>query len=135
MPLMWRVPNAPPTFVGRRVLRNVDLAQVARYIDWGPFLQTWDLAGPYPKILDDPTVGAQARALLGDARALLDQAIAGRWLASQSRMACPLSFAMVRFLRSAGAPRNYSRTYSLSPLTRVERVPQAVAQKIERQHG
>jgi len=73
-----------PTFLGRRVMRNVDLAQVARYIDWGPFLQTWDLAGPYPKVLDDPVVGAQARALLNDARALLEKVIAGRWLAAHA---------------------------------------------------
>jgi 5-methyltetrahydrofolate--homocysteine methyltransferase len=73
-----------PTFLGRRVMRNVDLAQVARYIDWGPFLQTWDLAGPYPAILEDPLVGAQARALLGDARTLLDKVIAGRWLAANA---------------------------------------------------
>jgi len=73
-----------PTFLGRRVMRNVDLAQVARYIDWGPFLQTWDLAGPYPKVLDDPQVGAQARALLKDARGLLEKVIAGRWLAAHA---------------------------------------------------
>ena len=73
-----------PTFLGRRVMRNVDLAQVARYIDWGPLLQTWDLAGPYPKVLDDPVVGAQARALLKDARALLEKVIAGRWLAAHA---------------------------------------------------
>jgi 5-methyltetrahydrofolate--homocysteine methyltransferase len=73
-----------PTFVGRRLMRNLDLAQVARYIDWGPFLQTWDLAGPYPKILDDPVVGPQAHALLKDARALLDKVIAGRWLAANA---------------------------------------------------
>jgi 5-methyltetrahydrofolate--homocysteine methyltransferase len=65
-------------------MRNVDLAQLARYIDWGPLLQTWDLAGPYPKILDDPLVGAQARALLNDARALLEKVIAGRWLAAHA---------------------------------------------------
>jgi 5-methyltetrahydrofolate--homocysteine methyltransferase len=40
-----------PKFVGRRVFKNVDLATLARYIDWGPFFQTWDLAGPYPAIL------------------------------------------------------------------------------------
>jgi 5-methyltetrahydrofolate--homocysteine methyltransferase len=73
-----------PTFLGRRAMRNVDLAQVARYIDWGPFLQTWDLAGPYPAILQDPLVGAQARALLADARALLGKVIAGRWLAANA---------------------------------------------------
>jgi 5-methyltetrahydrofolate--homocysteine methyltransferase len=73
-----------PTFLGRRLMRNVDLAQAARYIDWGPFLQTWDLAGPYPKVLDDPVVGPQARALLKDARALLEKVIAGRWLSANA---------------------------------------------------
>jgi 5-methyltetrahydrofolate--homocysteine methyltransferase len=75
---------ARPSFLGNRVMRNLDLAQVARYIDWGPFFQTWDLAGPYPKILDDAVVGAQARALLKDARALLEKAIAGRWLSASA---------------------------------------------------
>ena len=35
-----------PKFIGRRVFKNVDLATLANYIDWGPFFQTWDLAGP-----------------------------------------------------------------------------------------
>jgi 5-methyltetrahydrofolate--homocysteine methyltransferase len=73
-----------PTFLGRRVMRNVDLAQIARFIDWGPFLQTWDLAGPYPQVLDDPLVGVQARSLLKDARSLLEKTIAGRWLAAHA---------------------------------------------------
>ncbi len=73
-----------PSFLGRRALRNLDLAQVARYIDWGPFLQTWDLAGPYPQVLEDPVVGAQARSLLKDARAMLDKVIAGRWLSAHA---------------------------------------------------
>jgi 5-methyltetrahydrofolate--homocysteine methyltransferase len=37
-----------PKFIGRRVFKNVDLAELANYIDWGPFFQTWDLAGPFP---------------------------------------------------------------------------------------
>ena len=32
------------------------------YIDWGPFFQTWDLAGPFPAILKDEVVGDEARA-------------------------------------------------------------------------
>jgi 5-methyltetrahydrofolate--homocysteine methyltransferase len=73
-----------PAFLGRRAMRNLDLAQVARYIDWGPLLQAWDLAGPYPKILDDPVVGPQARTVLADARSLLEKVIAGRWLAAHA---------------------------------------------------
>ena len=43
------------------VLPDLDLAVLAEYIDWGPFFQTWDLAGSYPKILDDAVVGEAAR--------------------------------------------------------------------------
>ena len=46
-----------PKFVGRRVFKNVDLALLAKYIDWGPFFQAWELSGPFPAILDDPIVG------------------------------------------------------------------------------
>src|SRR5256885_8014823 len=51
----------PYTTLFRSVFRNFDLAEIAEYIDWGPFFQTWDLAGPYPAILDDEIVGVQAR--------------------------------------------------------------------------
>ncbi len=69
-----------PKFTGRRVLKNLDLAELSRYIDWGPFFQTWDLAGPYPAILDDAVVGEQARQVFADAQALLKKIIDGRWL-------------------------------------------------------
>jgi 5-methyltetrahydrofolate--homocysteine methyltransferase len=62
------------------VLKNLDLAELARYIDWGPFFQTWDLAGPYPAILDDAVVGEQARKVFADAQAMLKKIIDGRWL-------------------------------------------------------
>jgi 5-methyltetrahydrofolate--homocysteine methyltransferase len=62
------------------VLRNADLAELAACIDWGPFFQTWDLAGPYPAILDDPVVGEQARKVFADGQAMLRRAIEGRWL-------------------------------------------------------
>jgi len=71
---------AVPKFVGRRVFKNFDLAELANYIDWGPFFQTWDLAGPYPAILDDAVVGDEARKLLADGQAMLKRIIAGRWL-------------------------------------------------------
>jgi 5-methyltetrahydrofolate--homocysteine methyltransferase len=49
-----------PKFIGRRVFKNFDLAELAKYIDWGPFFQTWDLAGPFPAILKDEVVGTEA---------------------------------------------------------------------------
>ncbi|MCE4537111.1 methionine synthase [Pelomonas sp. P7] len=69
-----------PKFTGRRVLKNLDLAELARYIDWAPFFQTWDLAGPYPAILDDEVVGSEARKVFADAQAMLRRIIDGRWL-------------------------------------------------------
>ena len=71
---------AAPRFIGRRELRNVNLAELAQFIDWGPFFQTWELAGPYPAILDDPLVGEAARNVFAEGQAMLQQAIAGRWL-------------------------------------------------------
>ncbi|WP_082536147.1 MULTISPECIES: methionine synthase [unclassified Roseateles] len=70
----------PPKFTGRRVLKNLDLAELAKYIDWGPYFQTWDLAGPYPAILDDEVVGVEARKVFADAQAMLKKIIDGRWL-------------------------------------------------------
>ncbi len=69
-----------PRALGRRVFKNFDLADIARYIDWGPFFQTWDLAGPYPAILQDEIVGEQATKVFADAQAMLQKIIAGRWL-------------------------------------------------------
>ena len=69
-----------PEMLGVKVLRNYDLAEIARYIDWGPFFQTWDLAGPYPAILDDAVVGIEARKVFADAQAMLKKIIEGRWL-------------------------------------------------------
>ncbi len=69
-----------PKFTGRRVFRNQDLAEIAAYIDWSPFFQTWDLAGPYPAILTDDIVGESARRVLSDGQRLLRRAIEGRWL-------------------------------------------------------
>jgi 5-methyltetrahydrofolate--homocysteine methyltransferase len=77
----WPEGVAPaPTFTGRREFRNIDLNEIAACIDWGPFFQTWDLAGAFPAILDDAVVGAQARQVHADAHALLKKIIDGRWL-------------------------------------------------------
>ncbi len=69
-----------PRFIGRRVFRNQDLSELAQCIDWSPFFQTWDLAGPYPEILRDEVVGAEATRVFSDGKRLLQRAIEGRWL-------------------------------------------------------
>jgi 5-methyltetrahydrofolate--homocysteine methyltransferase len=84
-PIEWasHVPKAP-RFIGRRVFKNFDLAELAKYIDWGPFFQTWDLAGPYPAILQDEVVGEQARKVFADGQAMLQKIIDGRWLTANA---------------------------------------------------
>ncbi|MDQ5942603.1 MAG: 5-methyltetrahydrofolate--homocysteine methyltransferase, partial [Pseudomonadota bacterium] len=56
----------------------------AEYIDWGPFFQTWDLAGAYPKILDDEKVGEAARNVFKDGQAMLQQVIAEKWITANA---------------------------------------------------
>ncbi|HEY1608609.1 MAG TPA: vitamin B12 dependent-methionine synthase activation domain-containing protein, partial [Paraburkholderia sp.] len=76
-----------PKFIGRRVFRNYDLNDLANYIDWGPFFQTWDLAGPYPAILNDEIVGESARRVFSDAKSMLARLIKGRWLSANGVIA------------------------------------------------
>jgi 5-methyltetrahydrofolate--homocysteine methyltransferase len=76
-----------PKFVGRRLFSNYDLAELAHYIDWGPLFQTWDLAGPYPAILNDEIVGESARRVFSDAKAMLARLIQGRWLTANGVIA------------------------------------------------
>src|SRR5450830_1573370 len=82
MKLRFDGANTPvkPKFIGRRVFKNVDLATLANYIDWGPFFQTWDLAGPYPAILTDEVVGEAASKVFAEGQAMLKKIIEGRWL-------------------------------------------------------
>jgi len=71
-----------PKFIGRRVFRNFDLTELAKYIDWGPFFQTWDLAGPFPAILKDEIVGTEAVRVYADGQRMLKRLIEGRWLSA-----------------------------------------------------
>ena len=71
-----------PKFIGRRVFKNIDLALISQYIDWGPFFQTWDLAGPYPAILKDEVVGEAATKVFAEAQTMLKRIIDGRWLSA-----------------------------------------------------
>jgi len=73
-----------PRKPGLHVLREVDLATLAEYIDWAPFFQTWDLAGSFPAILDDAVVGEAARSVFADGKAMLDQIVAGKWLTANA---------------------------------------------------
>ena len=77
----WQGYTPPvPKFIGRRIFKNFDLAELAKFIDWGPFFQTWDLAGPFPAILKDEVVGTEAVRVYADAQRMLRRLIEGRWL-------------------------------------------------------
>ncbi|WP_244936041.1 methionine synthase [Paracoccus siganidrum] len=73
----YRVPA--PAFLGTRILDDWDLAEIARYIDWTPFFQTWELKGVYPRILDDEKQGEAARTLFAEAQEMLARIIEGKW--------------------------------------------------------
>ncbi|MFZ2857720.1 methionine synthase [Acidovorax sp.] len=87
-PIDWQAYQpAVPRALGRRVFQNFDLAELAKYIDWGPFFQTWDLAGPYPAILTDEVVGVEATRVFADGQDMLKKIIEGRWLTASGVMA------------------------------------------------
>ena len=83
--LDWQDYSPPrPRFLGLRDFRDYDLAELVPFIDWTPFFRTWELAGPYPLILDDPKVGEAARGLFRDAQAMLETIVSERWLKARA---------------------------------------------------
>jgi len=73
-----------PSFLGIKVLEHFPLETLVKYIDWTPFFQTWEMAGSYPKILDDIVVGVEARKLFDDAQLMLQQIIKEEWLSAKA---------------------------------------------------
>ncbi|NRP16812.1 Methionine synthase [Ensifer adhaerens] len=73
-----------PSFLGTRVFQGWELEELAQYIDWTPFFQTWELKGVYPKILDDEKQGQAARQLFDDAQAMLAKIIDEKWFAPKA---------------------------------------------------
>lgn len=73
-----------PTFTGLRTFEEYDLAELVERIDWTPFFRTWDLAGTYPRIMDDDVVGEAARSLKADADSMLEKIIAEKWFQARA---------------------------------------------------
>ena len=79
----WKDYSPPkPEFIGTRMIEP-DLKTLIEYIDWSPFFHTWELRGRYPAILDDSTVGKQARELFADAQQLLEKIVAEKLLTAR----------------------------------------------------
>jgi len=75
VPIDLGVPVPVPSFTGARTLAPYPLDDLVPFIDWTPFFQTWELAGHYPAILQDPVVGESARTLYADAQAMLHKLV------------------------------------------------------------
>ncbi|MEL6360266.1 MAG: methionine synthase [Pseudomonadota bacterium] len=72
----WDAYTPPvPSFLGTRSFTNYDLGRLAAFIDWTPFFASWDLAGKFPRILEDDVVGEAATSLYRDAQKMLKQII------------------------------------------------------------
>jgi 5-methyltetrahydrofolate--homocysteine methyltransferase len=74
------VPPPVPSRPGIQQLRNYPLEELVPLIDWTPFFQTWELAGHYPAILEDPALGTAATTLFNDANKLLQRMVKSRLL-------------------------------------------------------
>jgi 5-methyltetrahydrofolate--homocysteine methyltransferase len=79
-----KTPPKQPAFLGVKSFRDYYIAELAEYIDWTPFFQTWELTGRFPAILDDAKVGDVARSLYADARAMLERIISEKWFTAQA---------------------------------------------------
>ena len=62
-----------PREPGVQKFENVPISVLRPYIDWTPFFLSWELAGKFPRILEDEVVGEEATRLFADANAMLDQ--------------------------------------------------------------
>jgi 5-methyltetrahydrofolate--homocysteine methyltransferase len=69
-----------PRDAGVTVLRDYPLEKLVPYIDWSPFFQAWELSGSYPKILQDPVVGAAARKLHAEGLETLERLVREQWV-------------------------------------------------------
>ncbi|HSR63185.1 MAG TPA: methionine synthase [Gammaproteobacteria bacterium] len=80
----WGKYNPPkPKQPGIQVFFDYPLGELCQYIDWTPFFMTWELAGKFPRILDDETVGKEALKLYNDARDMLEQIVDEQWLTAR----------------------------------------------------
>ena len=80
MKIDWDAYERPvPTYSGVRTFDDIDLATLARYIDWTPYFSAWDLAGKYPAILTDKVVGEAASGLWRDTEAMMQRLVGEAW--------------------------------------------------------
>ncbi|MDB0011051.1 methionine synthase [Flavobacteriales bacterium] len=80
-PVDWKNFNSTkPNQRGVFHLHDLSSKEIASFIDWTPFFQTWELHGRYPRILKDEIVGEEASKLFKDAQEMLNHALEKNWL-------------------------------------------------------
>ncbi|WP_297335637.1 methionine synthase [Algoriphagus sp.] len=85
VPIDWSIYEPiKPRVLGKTLLEDLDLSILRDYVDWTPFFSTWMLSGRYPKILEDPVVGDEAKKLFADAQTMLDRIISEKWLTAKA---------------------------------------------------
>jgi len=81
----WEELNfAVPAFTGVKAFDKFSLKEIVPYIDWTPFFHSWEMKGSYPRILDDPDRGVEARKLFEDAQVMLKQIVDEEWLTAKA---------------------------------------------------
>ncbi len=70
---------AKPATEGATVLKEYDLATIAKYIDWGPFFIAWEMPGRFPEVLSDKIFGEEANRIYKDAQKLVQKIIDEKW--------------------------------------------------------
>ena len=75
-----------PAKLGVQVFDDYPLEDLVERIDWTPFFQAWELAGKYPRILEDEIVGEHATHLFNDAKEMLTKIVDEKWLTARAVM-------------------------------------------------
>ncbi len=115
----------PPRQPGITVFDDYAIEELRAYIDWTPFFRAWELAGTYPAILSDPTVGEHASALFADAERLLDRIMTERLLRARG----------VVGLFPANAVDDDVKIYDATDGTEVRAVMRGLRQQFEKPPG
>jgi len=122
----WHAYQPPaPQRLGLQTFDHYDLGTISQYIDWRPFFATWELAGKFPQILEDATVGAAARQLYTDARRMLHQIINEGWLTAK---------AVIGFF-PANSVGDDIEVYSVASAEPVEAIIHTLRQQMEKPPG
>lgn len=73
-----------PNVNGVEVIKDFDLATIARYIDWSPFFIAWEMHGKFPQILSDKLLGTEATRLYNDANKMIEKIVAEKWFTASA---------------------------------------------------